>query len=105
MPPWLVIFVTVVVVGVPSFPFTGAVWGVGGEGAGWGGREEISPLYRASGRRPRAGVEAASVFTVSWCLQVTTVGVGSVVSVFLNYLISCSVYMKKYLCILHQVSI
>lgn len=71
-------------------PFAGAVWGEGGEG---GGRAEETP-YRCTGhlcREPRAGVEAAFVFSVSWCLQMTltTVEVYFVVSVYLNYLISC----------------
>lgn len=89
-----VIFVAAVAVRVPFFPSAGA-------------KEKSSLCTGSPCCEPGARVEAAFVFSVSWCLQqiLTTVEVYSVVSVFLNYLILCSVYMKIYLCIFHQVSI
>lgn len=78
-----------------------------GRGGRWGAEEKSSVCTGSLCREPGARLEAASVFSVSWCLQqiLTTVELYSVVSVFLNYLISCYVYKKTYLCIFHQVSI
>jgi hypothetical protein len=46
---------------------------------------------------PRAGAKAAFVFSVRWCLQptLTSVGVFSVVCLYLNYLMLCHVYIKN----------
>lgn len=85
------------------FPFVGCVGS--GRGGRWGAEEKSSLCTGSPWCEPGARVEAAFVFSVSWCLQqmLTTVEVYSVVSVFLNYLILCYVYMKMYLCIFHRV--
>ena len=54
-----------------------------GRGGRWGAEAKSSVCTGSLCREPRAGLEAASVFSVSWCLQqiLTTVELYSVVCV------------------------
>lgn len=74
--------------------YVGSGWG-GGVGGLW----RTLPLCRASIRvvNPELGAKAAFVFSVRWCLQptLTSVGVFSVVCLYLNYLMLCHVYIKN----------